>query len=177
MPLYHYSEEPGIGQFVPRLLASRPDQQARVWAVDAPHAPLYWFPRDCPRVCFWPIATTAATDRAWFRAQTTARMVIAIEGAWLDQLRQTDLYEYRFSTEDFQPEGGAQPGPGYYVTERVVTPQSVVLLDDLLARLVAAGVEVRLVPSLWPLYHWLQQRTLHYSMIRMRNAQTEGVER
>jgi hypothetical protein len=33
-----------------------------------------------------------------------------------------------------------------------------------------AGVEVRIVPSLKPLYEQLPATTLHFSMIRMRNA-------
>ncbi len=49
--VYHYSEEPGITAF-----AARPSRLGEpfVWAIDAWRQPLYWLPRDCPRVCFWP---------------------------------------------------------------------------------------------------------------------------
>src|SRR5690242_18830335 len=51
--LFHYSEDPSITTFVPRVPRSNPRQRAAVWAIDGQHAPLYWFPRDCPRVTVW----------------------------------------------------------------------------------------------------------------------------
>ena len=65
MPLYHFSEEPDIRVFQPRvgLIAT----ESYVWAIDEWHAPMYYFPRDCPRACFWPGPTTSDEDRErWF---------------------------------------------------------------------------------------------------------------
>ncbi|MGV3489112.1 MAG: DUF6886 family protein [Tuberibacillus sp.] len=42
-----------ITHFEPRQPQSFPDQPPLVWAIDEEHAPLYFFPRDCPRVAFW----------------------------------------------------------------------------------------------------------------------------
>ncbi len=51
-----------------------------------------------------------------------------------------------------------------------VTPLEVRPVVDLLRRLVEAGVELRVTPSLWPLNRAVVSSTLHYSAIRMRNA-------
>ena len=53
--LWHYSEDPDLGRFQPRVPATNPDAPPLVWAVDSRHAPIFWFPRDCPRGCIWPV--------------------------------------------------------------------------------------------------------------------------
>ena len=164
--LYHFSENGDIAHFIPRTIASRPELSAAVWAIDDEHAPLYWLPRECPRVAFWALPTSTADDRAHFLGQTAARMVIAIEAGWLDRVRQATLFAYHLPAESFT----ATEGPGYHISRVAVTPRRVEPVGDLLARIVARDVELRLTPSLWPLYHALLPATLHYSMIRMRNA-------
>ena len=47
--LYHFSEDPSIERSAPHVPSSNPTQAPAVWAIDEDHAPLYWFPRDCPR--------------------------------------------------------------------------------------------------------------------------------
>ncbi len=49
---------------------------------------MYFFPRECPRVLWWPLATTspAALDRYWGDRAAT-RMIACIESAWLPRLR------------------------------------------------------------------------------------------
>ncbi|HEY8600836.1 MAG TPA: hypothetical protein VIL85_20535 [Thermomicrobiales bacterium] len=173
MVLYHFSEEPSIARFVPREMATRPGERARVWAIDAAHAPIYFLPRDCPRVCYWGLPTTTPEDRARFLDYTAARMVIAIEGAWLDRVRATQLYRYALPDTTFVEDDDEQKGPGYQVSYAPVVPLAVQPVGDLLACLVEAKVELRLTTSLWPLYHALLPATLHFSMIRMRNAQPE----
>lgn len=56
--LFHFSEDPGIGVFVPRTPDHRPDVPPLVWPVDHERAWTYLFPRDCPRVLLWPTAET-----------------------------------------------------------------------------------------------------------------------
>ena len=56
------------------------------------------------------------------------------------------------------------------MSREVVVPTRVDLVDDLTARLEAAGVELRVVPSLLPLRGVWDTR-LHASGIRLRNAQ------
>jgi hypothetical protein len=180
--LYHFSEDPAIAVFHPRPAPARgansspltPDEASAqlVWAIDEAHAPLYWFPRECPRVACWPLPTTTAEDRERFLGHTAARWVIAIEGAWLDRLRQTALYAYRLPGDTFRPQG-AHGGPGYYLSRERVVPLGVEPVGDLLARHAAARIELRITPSLWPLHNALLAATLHFSMVRMRNAQPE----
>ena len=46
--LWHFSEDPSLGQFRPHTPAANGEAPPLVWAVDTRHAPMFWFPRDCP---------------------------------------------------------------------------------------------------------------------------------
>ena len=46
--LWHFSEDPSLGQLRPRTTPTNPQAPTVVWAVDTRHAPMFWFPRDCP---------------------------------------------------------------------------------------------------------------------------------
>lgn len=183
MILYHFSEDPAIEVFHPRpiLSASRhstspPAEHAAarlVWAIDEPHAPLYWFPRDCPRIAYWALPTSTPGDIERFFGHSAARWVIAVESNWLARLREAVLFAYQLPGETFVPqwEGG---GPGYHISREPVVPLSVAPVGDLLSRHAAAGIELRITPSLWPLRRALLAATLHFSMVRMRNATPEN---
>ncbi|ARU59939.1 hypothetical protein CBW65_01845 [Tumebacillus avium] len=165
--MYHFSEDPSIRHFEPRLHPSHPDKPAMVWAIDEQRAPIYFFPRDCPRVTFWAKHDTTEADRERFLAHTNARMVIAVESRWLPQLQNTQLYVYHLPDETFTC---IDEGAGYFTSLEGVTPLRVEPVGDLMARLGEANVELRLTPSLYPLHDALLDTTLHFSMIRMRNA-------
>ena len=49
--LWHFSEDPALARFRPRVPAAKPHAPPLVWAVDTRHAPFFWFPRECPRGC------------------------------------------------------------------------------------------------------------------------------
>ena len=165
--LFHFSEDPTITEFVPRPVKSNPDSQPLVWTIDEEHAPLYFFPRDCPRVAYWNLPTTTDEDRERFLGSVTAaRMVIAMEGGWMERMRLTKLYAYRFASDGFF----SAEDHGCHVSPYAHTPLSVEPVGDLLTRLRDANVELRITPSLWPLRKSLLSATLHFSMIRMRNA-------
>jgi len=163
----HFSEDPDIAVFAPRPVASNPDSEPLVWAIDAEHAPLYFFPRDCPRIAWWALTTSTPEDVERFLGHTTARIVIAVEGAWLERIRDAKLYVYRFAAADGFV---SLEDHGCHVSRQTVTPLSVEPVGDLLTCLRDAGVELRVTPSLWPLRIALLTTTLHFSMIRMRNA-------
>ena len=167
MCLLYFSEDPTISRVEPRLSPSRPEFPPLVWAIDAEHAPLYYFPRDCPRVAFWALPGSTPSDIDRFLAHTTARWVIAIESAWLERVRQTRLFAYHLPREAFTCQDAEI---GYYTCVEAVTPLRVEPVGDLLARLADANIELRVTPSLWPLHDALIPSSLHFSLIRMRNA-------
>ncbi len=114
--LWHFSEDPSLGVFGPRPAASG-SSGPLVWAVDSRHAPLFWFPRDCPRGCIWAGSATSAEDRERFFGQSAAQRVHVIEAAWLAPMRACWLFAYRFPTEPFRPHDEVG---GYRVTSEVV---------------------------------------------------------
>src|SRR4051812_9829956 len=140
MILYHFSEDPTIERFVPRTMETRPGESARVWAIDEAHAPLYWFPRDCPRVCFWAAQDSTPEDIARYLGRPPARMVIAIEGSWLARTQEAKVYAYHLPGDCFLRLPPHQ-GSGYYVAYEPVVPLSVKPVGELLARHVDAGIE------------------------------------
>ena len=165
--LWHFSEDPSLGVFQPRSAASAPEGPSLVWAVDTRHSPMFWFPRDCPRGCIWPVSATTAADRERFFGQSGASRVHVIEGGWLDRVRACRLYAYRLPADAFSPHD--QVG-GHWVAERAVEAVERVTVDDVLARHAAAGIELRIAPSIWPFWRRVTASTVEFSGSRLRNA-------
>jgi hypothetical protein len=140
--------------------------EALVWAIDTRHLPAYWFPRDCPRATFWADETTTREDAERFIADTSGR-VHAIEGAWLDRMRTARVFAYRLPDDGFQL---ADATAGYWVARQPVEPLERAALDDLLQRHAAAAIELRIVPTLRPLWQRVIASTLAFSGVRLRNA-------
>jgi hypothetical protein len=165
--LYHFSEDPHIERFTPHVPRTNPSHAAAVWAIDAEHAPLYWFPRDCPRVTIW---SRNVEESVVFRERftTSALRLHAIESAWLDRMRDATVYRYEFEAEDFVP---WEPANGQWISDREVNPISVSPVGDLLAAHVAAAIELRIAPSLWPLHDVARHGEFDFSLVRMHNAQ------
>ncbi len=163
--VYHFSEESGIAVFEPRTPAHRPEVQPLVWAIDAWHAPMYFFPRECPRILFWPLPTTTSADRARFWGDRDARMVACVEWSWLPRLRETQLFRYEFDDAGFEELADA----GMRVHRGTVAPRAVEPVGNLLDALCDAEVELRLMADLLPL-RGMWNTTLHTSGIRLRNA-------
>jgi hypothetical protein len=164
--LYHFSEEPNIKRFVPRRYKTYHDPI--VWAIEEKTSPIYLLPRDCPRVAFWPNEKTSKEDINFYKGMTNSKLVLAVESKWLTKIKGCSLYVYHMSPESFHC---VDDQVGYYGSCETVILTKVERIDDLLKRLVEEDVELRLTPSLYPLYDYLQKTTLHYSMIRMRNAE------
>jgi hypothetical protein len=165
--LYHFSEDPTIRVFHPRPHPSNPDHLPIVWAIDADRAPLYFFPRDCPRVAYWKNDDTSEQDLSHFLKETSARMVIAIEAEWLNRLRSTELFVYELPKDQFQL---IDKNAGYYVSYESVIPSARKPVGDLLDEITQAGVELRITPELHKLCDAVTTSTLAFSAIRMRNA-------
>jgi hypothetical protein len=161
--LFHVSEEPGIGRFVPR-----PSPYADgpvVWAIDAARLRNYLLPRDCPRVTYYAGPGTTAADVERFLGSSPA--VVAVEGAWLERLRSCRLYCYHLPPETFEC---LDECAGYFVSRLPVVPAQAQLIEDVPAALLGRGVELRFLPELWALRDAVVSSTLRFSVIRMRNA-------
>lgn len=163
--LWHFSEDPALGFFAPRASATTPDKPL-VWAVDTRHAPMFWFPRDCPRGCIWPVSTTTPRDLERFFGQSGATRVHVIEGGWLERVRACRLYAYRLPLDAFSPH---EVG-GYWVAGQPVEAVERVTVEDPLARHAAAGIELRVTPSVWPFWRRVTASTVAFSGSRLRNA-------
>ena len=165
--LYHFSEDLGIERFVPHVPKTNPTHRAAVWAIDHDHAPLYWFPRDCPRVTIWPY-NDAGLAVFQSRFATAARRLHAIESGWFERMCNARVYRYEFDAEGFQPWEEAN---GQWIAEREVIPVSVEPVGDLIDAHHRTGIELRLTPSLWPLHDIALEGEFDFSLVRMHNAQ------
>ncbi len=164
--LWHVSEDATIVKFEPHRAPTALTDEALVWAIDTRHLPLFWFPRDCPRGTFWAGPATSPADTERFLLGTSAR-VHAVEANWLDRIRDARVLAYRMPADSFAPHPDVA---GYWLSREPVEPQELVELGDLLARHAEAGIELRLVSSLAPLWERVIVSTLEFSGIRLRNA-------
>jgi hypothetical protein len=164
--LWHVSEDGGIDLFTPRANEAHDSPEPLVWAIDDGHVPAYWFPRECPRGTFWAVESTSDDDVERFLCGDRTRRVHAIEGDWLADVRAGRVFAYRLPAESFMR---YERAAGYWVSRSAVRPLEVVVLGDLLAKHAAAGIELRIVPSLPPLWERVVASTLEFSGIRLRN--------
>ena len=165
--LYHFSEDPHIERFVPRPVDVSPFDEALVWAVDSPHCHLYYFPRDCPRVVASKSSHTSEDDAETFFGHTTATAIAAIEACWFERLRTTTIYRYTLPSPGFALHNETA---GYWVSRQEVLPIDVEPIRDLMAALVGAGIELRIMPSLVPMRDAVIASTVEFDIIRWRNA-------
>jgi hypothetical protein len=160
--LLHFSEDPGIAEFGPHVPRSNPGVTPAVWAIDPARAPLYWFPRDCPRVAVW--ANDAAQQALLaHRLATEAARVHAVPLEWNERMRVCALYEYRFDPAPFAPWPDAE---GQWVAHERVVPVAVEPVGDLITRHAAAGVDLRFVNDLAPLRDLVVESGLPFSIVR-----------
>ena len=162
--LWHVSEDPTIEVFHPHHNELHALDEPLVWAVDTRYCWLYWFPRDCPRACFNATDGTTAEDVECWLDGDRERRVAVIETGWLEPLRRAKVYAYRLPAETFEP------WDKFFVSRETVAPREVVELGDLLARHAEAGNELRIAPTLYPLWDRVVETTLDFSGIRLRNA-------
>ena len=85
----------------------------------------------------------------------------------MDRIRTVTLYRYDLPAAPFRPWADAE---GQWITHSPVVPEAVQPVGDLLALHATAQIELRVTPSLWPLYDLAQSGPWMFSIIRMRNA-------
>jgi uncharacterized protein DUF6886 len=161
--LFHISEESDIRRFEPR--GSQYTDDPVVWAIDDDHLRNYLLPRECPRVTYYAGRETTTADVERFLGSSPA--VVAVEDGWLERLRSCRLYCYHMPPETFECLDGCA---GYFVSRKPVMPARVEVLEDPIAELLKRGIELRFLPSLWPLRDAVVASSLQFSVIRMHNA-------
>jgi hypothetical protein len=164
--LWHFSEDPSLGRFRPRPPTANREGPPLVWAVDTRHAPMFWFPRDCPRGCIWPVSATTTEDRERFFGQSAATRIHVMEAGWLGRMQDCRLYAYRLPTGPFR----AHEVGGYWVADEPVDAIDQVIIDDLAGRHARAGIELRITPSIWPFWRQVANSTVGFSGSRLRNS-------
>ena len=162
--LWHVSEDPTIEVFHPHHHELHTLDEPLVWAIDTAHQWLYWFPRDCPRACFNAKEDTTDEDVALWLDGDRTRRVSVIESGWLERFRTARVYAYRLPPESFEP------WDKFFISRQTVEPLELVELGDLFTRHADAGVELRIAPSLYPLWDRVSASSLDFSGIRLRNA-------
>jgi len=167
--LSHISEEAGIERFEPR--PSKLTDHPVVWAIDAERLRNYLLPRGCPRVTYYAGVTSDSSDVDRLLGTSTA--VVAVESGWFATIRSCRLYCYQLPRNTFECLDACA---GYFVSRVAVTPNLVAIYDDVISELLNRGVELRVVPNLWPLHDAVKTSSLQFSMIRMHNARPRPSE-
>jgi hypothetical protein len=165
----HFSEDPTIRRFVPRVSRTSHHAGAYVWAVDESRAPDFWFPRECPRAMAWTTETSTHVDRERILGPGGGERVHAVEYRWLEARRTVRLFAYRFPASRFRSIG--EPVPNAVVATDPVEPLGPpVRVGDLFDLHEQAGIQLRVLPNLWPFWDAVIETTLGFSGIRLRNA-------
>ena len=173
MQLFHFSDDPGIGLFTPRpvLVPSiRPPGREwlngpLVWAIDDWHQPMYFFPRDCPRILIWATPQTSIEDHERHWRGSRSRIITFVEKAWLAKLRAATIWRYELPAATF----ASLQDAGMWVSDAPVRPLRKDLIADMVSALEVSNVELRPVEDFSGLRH-LWSTSLHASGIRLRNA-------
>jgi hypothetical protein len=153
--LFHFSEDPTIEVFAPRVAPTQQIEGEWVWADAEASSPRYWFPRDCPRGTRWP------------KDHPEGPRVHAIEWAWFERFVACELYAYRFDAAPFEKTSGG------WLSPVGVTPLGVEPVGPLLDKHRDAGIELRLVDDLMALWNDVIQRPdIDFSGIRLKNLTT-----
>ena len=76
------------------------------------------------------------------------------------------MYAYRLPAEVFRPHGVG----GYWVADEPVEAIEQVVIDDLVGRHAAAGIELRVTPSIWPFWRRVVNSTVEFSGSRLGNS-------
>jgi hypothetical protein len=161
------SDDPAIARFVPHRAPTALSDEPLVWAIDTRHLPLYWFPRDCPRCTFWASDATTDGDVDAFLRGDRDRRVHVIEDGWQERVRTARLFVYAMPPDTFVEDADTA---GYWTSGAAVVANGVSILDALVDRHAAAGIELRAERNLWPLWDRVVSSTLAFSGIRLRNA-------
>lgn len=162
--LYHFSDEPNIKVFTPRVVGNSPPL---VWAIDEEHCVNYYFPRQCPRIIYGKSENSTLEDIAEFFEGTSAGKIITIPDYMEDELNEAVIYKYTFIEEGFELRDEIA---GYHTCPYNVIPINVEPLTSLPELIRSAGAELRFTGDLLSLRERILNSTIdNFSMIRLKN--------
>ncbi|MFD0694486.1 DUF6886 family protein [Paenibacillus sp. GCM10027628] len=168
MRLLHFSEEPNIEIFVPRVKANRQNMPPVVWAIDQEHAFTFYFPRNCPRIVYSKSEGISEEDQLKFFGLSQSDTIITVESGWYKAINETTMYRYSLPGNGFQL---FDETAGYYISERTIKPLAVDPIDNLIEKITAMNIEIRFTPNLHPLREALLNSTLKdFGIHRFDNA-------
>lgn len=172
MKLYHVSEESDIKVFNPRTpLRDDLDKSIPlVWALCEKALPNFLTPRDCPRIVYRIDDMTTEEDMKMFFSSDKHNRAIIIENGWYEKMKNTPLYIYEFSPENFITQDGAS---GYYVSHKTEKPIGKRMVNDLFKELIKRNFEIRMVDNLWSMADKVEKSTLNWSICDIANAKKE----
>lgn len=159
MRLFHVSQEPDIEAFKPRWHPHQPDLEPAVWAVDEARLRNYLLPRECPRVTFYAWSESNDEDVATYLDGKRNKIVVAVEEAWLQRVKETTLYLYEMPQESFKLHDKCA---GHHRSTDVVQPLKRHVTKDLPMRIRERGAEFRPLDTLWPLFDEIVPSTLPF---------------
>lgn len=93
-----------------------------------------------------------------------------IEYDWLAPMQTVRLFAYRFDAADFSPHGDEPVRNAHVATQTVRPLGPPEPIGDLLTLHAEAGIELRVVDSVWPWWRAVITTTVGFSGIRLRNA-------
>jgi hypothetical protein len=169
--LYHFSEEPNIELFKPRVKRNRQDMPPVVWAIDHEHEYTFYFPRDCPRIVYRKTEGISNEDNCRFFGVTNADTIITIENHWYQAIMNTTTYRYSMPAASFKL---FDKTAGYYISEQEIKPIEIIPIGNLLSRLLDLGVDLRFTTNLYPLRDAIIQSTIKdFGIHRFENAKKQ----
>ncbi len=163
MRLLHFSEDPAIEMFRPHVAKTSERPERYVWAVDEAHAPGFWFPRQCPRACYWLSPDQSAPEGVDMHGVSR---VHAVQSDWLGAMRACTLYAYSFAPDGFAM---LQPEAGHWVAEQDIVPLGVEPVGDLFAKHADAQIPLLIYDDLRPLIAAIVGSGAQFSIYRQRN--------
>ncbi|WP_424767900.1 DUF6886 family protein [Paenibacillus sp. sgz302251] len=168
MKLYHFSEDPNIEIFRPRVKHNRQDMPPVVWAIDQEHEFTFYFPRNCPRIVFTRTEEISDEDNDKFFGVTKSNIVITVETRWYKTICNTTTYRYTFPGNSFRL---FDKTAGYYISEQTIKPMGITHINNLLERLIELDIEVRFTPNLHPLREAILRSSItDFGIHRFENA-------
>lgn len=169
--MFHISEEPGIKIFNPRPSPQFYDSIKGdvVFAISDKLLHNYLMPRDCPRVTYYKGINSSEKDIKRFFGDSKADYIINVESAWKERIRDTKLYKYEFSGENFTL---LDETAGYFISYKPEVPAAVTKISDAFGELGKRNIELRFLTEIQDLAKSIGASSLNFSIIRMKNSKS-----